>query len=172
MVPDEDFGAVCPNCKQIFYFTSVEMGYSKTEGVPTGKRYRYGLNGYTPKGDPIPYDIVTYPHNNLLKVAATCGHCNHRQVYDYDSLILPEKAARFRNETKRTERLSEEITRLKSEKTKLEGQLEEAYKTIKQKDADISKLAEAYFQLGKRLSQQPQSSEPQTEKVSYEGPKT
>ncbi|MGD0478381.1 MAG: hypothetical protein ABSB29_09490 [Nitrososphaerales archaeon] len=102
------------------------------------------------------------------------------QVFPNHKLLRPQhiidSEVQASHQRERLDGLSKEVEELKNEKTKLEGQLNEAYQTLKQKDADISKFAEAFFQLGKRLTkedvpeQTADSQKKQSEKkATYEG---
>jgi hypothetical protein len=172
VTPNKDFSAICKKCKLVFNFDSSGLGESGIEGVPT-------LMGYAPIGRYFKYDALTFPKADLSEVDATCGHCKTRTTFAYDDLLLPPNAQKALDEdrqtTQRLKRLENEINELKSGKKKLEGELDEAYQTITQKDADISKFAEAFFQLGKRLAKgdspdQADSQKKQSEKkATYEG---
>lgn len=159
-IPTWEWSAICVSCHQVFALDDAPLGVVQ-EFTPTE---------YT----------LTFPKGDASVVEATCPHCGERGAYDNAKLLRPQHI--IDNETKskraveRLAELSKEIEDLKDENTKLEGQLNEAYQTLKQKDADISKFAEAFFQLGKRVSDESVSEQPNDQqkkqpqkKTTYEG---
>ena len=159
-VVDENFGAICKNCKQHFHFSKYQMGHSGVKGVPTFSSSEYGVDDW---------DGITYPQGNLEVVQATCGWCDTRGDYKNPEEIngpaeLMQKEVERRDKVHKVEELRAERNSLRDENKILRQQVAEKDKLLGEK---ITALAEAYLTLAKFVHEgrKPESKE----SVNYEG---
>lgn len=158
-VPDHTFGAVCKSCKRNFMLSGSRMGRSGLAGVPTEQNYnsdgmRTGLS-----------DVMTFPRGDMSVVSITCGHCNTRNDYEYDDLLVPESELEDAERDEELANLRDEVKEL-TEKTKALQAQKEVW------DKQLSDLVGAYMTLADFVHKRAGEEQAQGNDMNYEGPKT